>query len=1265
MTSRLIVDLGDDGMVRVRENLPGEPLGPGDLASFAWPLDAGTVEDLRWYLEDYLRVPYGVYEDRGTRIEAQLRGWGESVFASVFGSGLARDTYARMRQRGDVELVLRSDSPLLLALPWELMADPSCPDPLVVNITGMSRSLLTPADAAEAVSVPVGRLRVLMVISRPSGTGDVGYHMVVRPLLRRLEAVRGSVDLVVLRPPTLRALRDELNSAVQAGRPYQVVHFDGHGIFIGARDRAGGEGALVFERPEGGSHYVPAVEIARVLNAAKIPVVVLNACESGAVGKDLETAVATRLLSEGTPSVVAMAYSVEAVAAAEFMAAFYEKLFSGGSVVSAVTAGRQQMLRRPERPCVKGRMPLRDWMVPVHYLRRDVTFPQAAVARREGLAPLQETLREYRASSADPEDGELDPVNGVFVGRDALFYELEEAARLRRVVVLTGTAGAGKTELAKAFGRWWRDTAGVDQPDWIFWHSFKPGRANFGLDTLITEIGMKLHGTDFAAQDTAQRLAAVRQALHEHRILLIWDGFESVRTMPDPGRVTPALDEQGCAELREFLDDLAEHGNSSVLITSRTPEEWLGKVGRVSIKGLVMHEAAEYADTLLVNYPEARERRTRRAFGDLMVWLDGHPLSMRLTLPRLRTADPEVLLEGLRGTVPPTGTGDADAEWTVSLTASITYSYNHLSPAARRLLPAVSLCRAVADGMMLCLLSEPRLLTDFPELQMPPRFREAEAEDWEAALDGAAQVGLLTHIRGSSLYEIHPALPAFLAATWLAEEPQRYEEDRVATLTALTHVQAGLSLSYLQQIESGDVLIALGTIALQRYTMGSLLGHAIDHEQWAAAQLIMRALNEFWKHARLDAEFDAWAAWVIRATEDSDSAPPPADTDAGVLWLFVMHSQANRYLDLRRLDEAESHYLKILAARRASGSSSETLDAASTYHQLGKVEEARGNASKADEWYRKALSVKEAQNSGNSNLSSAHTYHELGISALSRSSYDEAEKWHRKALQVRMKENDKVGTAGSYHNLGLVAEHRGQLDDAADWYRKELGTLASMASLPRMADAYSQLGNIAIRRDRLREAEEWHRKALVIREQVGDRQGAGVAYGNLGIIAHMNRRFSEAEDWYRRALAVAEEFSYAERIASSCHALGMLAASRDQLAEAAEWYFKALDQDTGNPQDHVLTYGQLGLLAEKRNEPVEALEWMIKCVAEFEEVPHPATGPAPMHLVRLVSGWGRDGMDLLDWWWEETTGKPLPSSVRTYVRTEILRRKRKSQRREQ
>jgi hypothetical protein len=53
---------------------------------------------------------------------------------------------------------------------------------------------------------------------------------------------------------------------------------------------------------------------------------------------------------KGIASVVAMAYSVYAVAAAEFIAAFYDQLFAGDPVSTAVTAGRKRLFTSNERP---------------------------------------------------------------------------------------------------------------------------------------------------------------------------------------------------------------------------------------------------------------------------------------------------------------------------------------------------------------------------------------------------------------------------------------------------------------------------------------------------------------------------------------------------------------------------------------------------------------------------------------------------------------------------------------------------------------------------------------------------------------------------------------------------------------------------------------------------------------------------------------------------------------------------------------------------
>src|SRR3954462_1456915 len=162
-----------------------------DSFALAWPLDEEALEALRWYLEDYLLAPFGVYGERGPAVAEALAGWGEALFGAVFGAGAARDAYVRVRARGRAggEVVFRSSSAAWLGLPWELMRDPEHRAPLALDLVGMTRSL--PAQGGgESFAVEGERLRVLMVISRPAGAADVGYRMIARPLLERLDAVR-------------------------------------------------------------------------------------------------------------------------------------------------------------------------------------------------------------------------------------------------------------------------------------------------------------------------------------------------------------------------------------------------------------------------------------------------------------------------------------------------------------------------------------------------------------------------------------------------------------------------------------------------------------------------------------------------------------------------------------------------------------------------------------------------------------------------------------------------------------------------------------------------------------------------------------------------------------------------------------------------------------------------------------------------------------------------------------------------------------------
>jgi hypothetical protein len=135
---RLLVDLGSDGQAEVLVWPDGGLPELVSRAPLGWPLGGDALDDLRWYLEDYLLAPFGVWEDRGPAVRVKLAGWGDEVFGSVFGSGSARFAYERARDRG-LEVVFRSAEPSLLGLPWELMRDGAGPVPLGAGSRGVCR----------------------------------------------------------------------------------------------------------------------------------------------------------------------------------------------------------------------------------------------------------------------------------------------------------------------------------------------------------------------------------------------------------------------------------------------------------------------------------------------------------------------------------------------------------------------------------------------------------------------------------------------------------------------------------------------------------------------------------------------------------------------------------------------------------------------------------------------------------------------------------------------------------------------------------------------------------------------------------------------------------------------------------------------------------------------------------------------------------------------------------------------------------------------
>ncbi|MGW0329026.1 CHAT domain-containing protein [Nocardia sp. NPDC003183] len=1209
--NQLVVDIDADGRATARVS-GGDVLAGGPMPPFAVRpvMTEADVEDLRWYFEDYLSAPFAVYEDRGAEIADHLSRWGTAMFDSLFGASPAMDVYRQFRASGNRGAILiRSTSPRWLSVPWELMWDPVDSAPLVRSGMTLARTPLLTA-IEPPVELVVDRIRVLVVISRPSGRSDVGYRMIAREMIDCLQRTGGPIDVVVLRPPTLVALGEVLQTARASGRPFHVVHFDGHGVFT-----AEGSGALVFERRRGGEDHVSAERVAEVLGDAQVPLVVLNACQSGVVGQRLEAGVATRILNGGADAVLAMAYSVYAVAAAEFMSAFYDQLFSGRTFGVAVQAGRDRMANNPNRPSPKGPLLLRDWAVPVHYTRREVCFPS--------LASTSST-----DSPTTDVDDQLSAADG-FIGRDGYFYDLESAASTKSVIVLHGQAGTGKTELAKGFARWWQRTGALDHPDGVVWYSFDPGVSSRQLDSLVAAIGFAIDGTEFVALDHSARRASVRDRLRSQRLLVVLDNFETVATMPDRAGTTLALSEVERAELREFLDDLSDEARSVILVTSRNPELWLGaNVGRIAVHGLSGAESQQYSDHLLHDKPQAVARRAHREYAELTAWLDGHPLAMRLTLPHLQEREPAELLSELRSLGPHSIRGNDG--WLDTLTAGLRYSLAHLSAADRRLLLPLSLFHGSAEAAVLAELSR--------RDEAPPIFQGLDRAQWDNALNRATAVGLLSATTEST-YRLHPALPLALAAQWRAELPESYHSDQEATQSALLAVFADRATDLHRQLTGGDAVAALRIVDRQARMFSSLLGYAIDQQFWAQAHELVRPLSAYWASRGLVQEAGAWVGRVRHLSIEGTESPTAA---ALSLWLYIVSAHANRLIEAGRHQEAEVLYTELRQTLDSRPTPEHAAHLITIDYQLGRSAQDRGDYDDAVVRFERTIIAAEANGDQHQLAVSSH---QLGNIALMRRDLAGAHSRYSRALSLFDKLGDQASVVGTLYQLAAVSLEAGALDQAESQYNTALSFVAAQDDQPRLAAIYHQLALVADHRGQLALAEERCRQSLIIKERLHDEPGCMVTYQMLGVITYRNGDLAAAERWSSRSLELAELTGNARMAADCHHHLAIVALGRQDFDAAAELLQKSLQQEQawGDRARLAETYSLLALCSDT----AAALEWAIRGEVLLSELPLTPNSEMQLRavhqrLAQLSAVHGRANVERV---WRRVTGAGVPRRI--------------------
>jgi hypothetical protein len=484
-------------LIEVREDV-GRPAGavlridgydyPVTVVS---PFEAEQLRELDWYFEQHLRFPF-TDQVRARQAGESITAYGEALFRQLFASDEAREAYGALKKRAypDQLAIAVIGSPLFQGLHWEALKDPKLPRPFALDVPIVRRRTAS-VPPLEALAGNSPTLNLLVLTARPGGAYDVGYRTITRPLVAALRQAQLRVDVDFVRPGTWQALVERLEAVTRdrgAGY-YHAIHFDLHGGLLsyeefvkrqeapapadrltlrgrwGRGEIAPYEGVKAFlsfqPAKDDASGLGEAAELAGLLLKHKIPIAILNACQSGKQVGAEESSLAARLLDAGVQSVLGMAWSVTVSAAERLIPKLYGDLFAGRSLGSAVLAGRRELAAdKARRAAFNETIELEDWLLPVVYQNRE---PQLAFR----AFTSQEAGRWYaEAAERSPE-----PVTEYgFFGRDLDVLRIETALLTRHNLLLVqGMGGSGKTTLFRHLAHWWELTGLTERSFYFGW----------------------------------------------------------------------------------------------------------------------------------------------------------------------------------------------------------------------------------------------------------------------------------------------------------------------------------------------------------------------------------------------------------------------------------------------------------------------------------------------------------------------------------------------------------------------------------------------------------------------------------------------------------------------------------------------------------------------------------------------------------------------------------------------------------------------------
>jgi tetratricopeptide (TPR) repeat protein len=1081
---------------------------------FRSPFGPIEFNKISWYLEEFYKWPLGVFKTRAKKTEKKLSQLGKALYEAILNHPEAREAVNAWKTCGkdyerhfsvmvDKELPDRTEdeecieaekaAALLLSIPWELLHDRNTYLIKGAKPVGIKRRLPN----REKMEVVIAKLpvKILLVSARPEDevAGYIDHRASAIPLISAVENLGSDlVSLNVCSPATFPEMMKEIKNAHESGNPYDVIHFDGHGVY----NEKTGLGALCFEDPRDKdklfnrrSVLVDAKTIGEELNQYRIPLMFLEACQTAKSVNTPTASVAATLLEKGISSVIAMTHSVLVETASKFVETFYKKIAYGARVGKAVLDAQHDLSTDTYRGKIPGAgdLHLQDWFVPVLY--QDETDPRlfTKIPTKSG----EQFIKKIKSYSFGKIAEEKKKMPHKFVGRSRELLALERIFVKKKYASIRGMGGAGKTAIALELAEWLVRAEKFEKAAFVCVENLST------VQYLLNEIAEQLL-PDFTVEiqtDQKKALQSVKRELDDYATIIIIDNLESILPDPSQKKDDALIDDKLIKDLFKLCKTFLESENCRILFTSRERLPNPFKNNEIILGALTKTDAIDLVcDILKQNNhepPKNDSGNTAEEIENLVNAVNCHARALVLITNEVATRGVLSATEDVNRIMADLHKRFPDNR-EKSLYASIELSLRRLPDEIRKKLKPLALFHGGVH------------LEVWAKLLNLKKVEEIGIIALQLINAGLAEPKAYGHL------QLDPALPSYLLSQITESEKKEMQIKWAKEMTDF--------VSYLYREDFNDAkksshltifelpnLLALLEYIKDRYSPENVVNTASNIEPFISRFHKPKALKKV-VHIREMANKNI-KYWCKAAFKSE------------IMKIERFQSQGN----LQEAFNTAQQLLKKSIEKGEEAYPGADYDIALVYYQNGKIHQDVSFSKKAIYFLNKALLcfgkiVDRGNKSAERMMLSSLTVKADCLTDLGE--LNEAENLYNQGLKISKKLDIPKSIATIKGSLGIVYICQKKHKKAIEEYREVLNIFQQLGEEKHVSVTYHQIGMIYEKTDNFKEAEKAYREALKIAVKIKDIDGEASTLAQLGILYDKNEHLEDAVTFHKRACKV-------------------------------------------------------------------------------------------------------------------------------------------------